>query len=294
MIVLKNSFMRMVAMRVWYRRRFLFLAHQFVEKSLMSHKIKTLIQLFLKLVKSSFFWVNFFLCLIVAKYITTFGLHRADFMFFCVVAIQGILLRTKKETVAELKVIMVFHLLWFAMEVFKSHPGIGSRAYPDIGRLHLRWVPLYSGFMYSAVWSFIFKGREELNIRFTNFPWMKRNVPIATLIYINFISHHFIPDFRWLLLFVSWCVSRRTKVRLTLEKKEYQLPVGLGLFLVGICIRVAENVATFLGARAYPNQMEWRAMVDLHKIISWRLLFIVSFVIVACYKQRKKSDYGLR
>jgi len=57
--------------------------------------------------------------------------------------------------------------------------------------------------------------------------------------------------------------------------------------LIAFFIWLAENMATYLGGWAYPDQSERWNWVSIEKISSWALLVIVSFLIVALGKQRK-------
>lgn len=248
-----------------------------------------------KLARACLFAIIFFACLYFGKYITTFGLHLYDFLFVCVIITQIILLATKIETRDEIKIILIYHLLGFVMELFKTHPSVGSREYPDPWFFTIGWVPLYSGFMYSAVGSFIFQWREQLKLRFTNFPPFYYTIPIATLIYINFFTHHFIRDLRYILVVAIMLVSYKTSVYFTINKLTWRMPVLLWLTLVWFFMWVAENLATFWWARVYPHQDTWRTFVSRRGVLSWFLLFIVSFVIVSTYKMKpwKKTEKNM-
>jgi uncharacterized membrane protein YoaT (DUF817 family) len=59
------------------------------------------------------------------------------------------------ETVDEAKAIALFHAIGFALEVFKTSAGIQSWAYPEFAYSKILGVPLFSGFMYAAVGSYI-------------------------------------------------------------------------------------------------------------------------------------------
>jgi len=69
--------------------------------------------------------------------------------------IQVILLYTKLESWAEAKVIALFHLMAMVMEIFLTHPAIASWHYPQPAIFKILTVPLFAGFMYSAVGSFL-------------------------------------------------------------------------------------------------------------------------------------------
>jgi len=226
----------------------------------------------------------FFACVIFGRYVTTFGLHFADYMFVCVLLTQCILLVTKVESPKELAIIMIYHVIWFAMEAFKV--WVWSREYQDTWFFTALNVPLFSGFMYSAVGSFLFQWYKLLRLRFSHFPSFVHIIPIAILIYINFFTHHYLPDIRYILIVAICLVARRTVAHIIINKKHFSMPVLLWLFFCWFFLRVAENIATYLQVRVYPNQLWGRALVSFHKIIAWFLLFIVSTVIVlyAIYK----------
>jgi len=64
----------------------------------------------------------------------------------------------------------------------------------------------------------------------------------------------------------------------------------LSFALVGFFICIAENIATFFGAWKYACQHTGWQMVAWHKITSWGLLVIVSFIIVAQLKRVKAKQ----
>jgi len=110
---------------------------------------------------------------------------------------------------------------------------------------------------------------------------------LAVLIYLNFFTHHFIPDFRWVLSATVIVLFWRTRVAFTVTEHRRRMPLALAFLLTGFFIWVAENIATFGGAWAYPDQrLGWRT-VSFFKIHSWTLLVILSFVIVADLKRLK-------
>ena len=81
------------------------------------------------------------------------ALGRHDFMFMAALAIQVAMLACKLETWEEAKVILIYHVVGTVMEVFKT--GVGSWIYPEPSIFHIAGVPLFSGFMYAAVGSYI-------------------------------------------------------------------------------------------------------------------------------------------
>jgi uncharacterized membrane protein YoaT (DUF817 family) len=81
------------------------------------------------------------------------ALARYDFLVLAAVAIQIALLAFKLETLEEAKVILLFHVVGTAMEVFKTQ--VGSWIYPEPSVLRIAGVPLFTGFMYAAVGSYL-------------------------------------------------------------------------------------------------------------------------------------------
>ena len=64
---------------------------------------------------------------------------------------QAALLLLKMERIAEAKVILIFHVAATTMELFKTAKG--SWIYPEPNLVRIMGVPLFSGFLYSAVGS---------------------------------------------------------------------------------------------------------------------------------------------
>ncbi|MES2279160.1 MAG: DUF817 domain-containing protein [Bacteroidota bacterium] len=210
---------------------------------------------------------------------------RYDFMLIACIGIQIILYKTKIETWDEVLVICIFHLLGLMMELFKVH--IGSWAYPEFAYTKIGGVPLYSGFMYASVASYLCQAWRRLDVQITNWPPRLTARLSGAAIYLNFFSNHFMPDMRYVIgLFILY-FFRRATVTFKLENGIYRMPVVLSFLLIGFFIWMAENMATLLGAWKYAYQHNNWAMVDCQKISSWFFLVIVSFIIVAELKMLK-------
>jgi uncharacterized membrane protein YoaT (DUF817 family) len=240
----------------------------------------------IKEARACIFAGSFFVLLFLSHYIT-FGLYRYDFLFVAAVLLQVILLATKIETWDEFKTIILFHVLGFTLEVFKTNPAIGSWFYPEAGFFKLFNVPLYSGFMYASVGSYIAQAWRVIKIRVENYPPLYVSATIAALIYINFFTHHFFYDFRYLLALAVAILFWNTKIYFTVTKREYWMPLIVGFVLTAFFIWIAENAGTFLGAWKYPDQLTTWTTVSLHKIESWSLLVIISFILIAELKRLK-------
>lgn len=167
---------------------------------------------------------------------------------------------------------------------------MGSWVYPDEANSKFFGVPLYSGFMYASVASFICQSWRHLKISMIPWPKYDLALTVAVLIYINFFTHHFLYDFRWILILVLFLVFSHTTVYFTLLDKVFNMPIILSFLLVGFFIWIAENIVTYLGAWQYPNQQQVWQLVSLGKISSWFLLVIISIVIVAQLKMKKSME----
>ncbi|MDN5287212.1 MAG: hypothetical protein JWR38_3486 [Mucilaginibacter sp.] len=213
---------------------------------------------------------------------------RYDFMLIACVLIQVALYYTKIETKDEVLVICIFHLLGLMMELFKVH--YGSWAYPEFAYTKLFGVPLYSGFMYASVASYMCQAWRRLNLQILYWPHHYTARIIGALIYFNFFSNHFIYDVRYLIGLLILYFFRRSVVIFYLDNKAYRIPTILSFLLIGFFIWLAENVATLLGAWKYAYQHNGWAMVNYQKISSWGFLVIVSFIIVAELKMLKLNS----
>lgn len=209
------------------------------------------------------------------------SIHRYDFIFIAAIAFQILLLLTKLETLRESLVIIIFHLVATGMELFKTSDAIGSWAYPEEYFFGIGNVPLFTGFMYSAVGSYIARVWRIFDFQYSNYPNRYVTLALVTGIYINFFSHHFIWDFRWLLLGFSLFLFLRSNIYFKVHNTHRYMPLLLGWFLVALFIWFAENIATFTNIWIYPNQKsEWH-MVPLSKLSAWFLLMQLSFVLVS-------------
>jgi len=240
-----------------------------------------------KQARACVFAALFFSALIVIPRAGVMGLPRYDLLLIVAIAIQGWMLWAKLETTDELKAICLFHVVGFALEVFKTSSGIRSWSYPDPGYTKLFGVPLFSGFMYAAVGSYIIQAWRLLNLRIRHHPpyWMA--TVVALMIYANFFTHHFIGDYRWYLAAFALGLYARSVVVYRPLDKDRCMPLLLGFVLIGFFVWLAENISTFFGVWRYPNQLGAWATVHVGKWSSWSLLVIMTFTIVVHLKHIK-------
>jgi uncharacterized membrane protein YoaT (DUF817 family) len=206
-------------------------------------------------------------------------LPRYDFLTLSAVAIQIGLLAFRLETWDEAKVILAFHLAGTAMELFKT--AYGSWAYPEAAWLRIGGVPLFSGFMYAAVGSYIARTWRIFDFRFSHYPPFWAPVLLAAAIYVNFFAHHWLADMRVPLLVLTFLLFWRCKVWFRPFRRYRAMPLLLGFFLVALFIWLAENIGTLSQAWIYPHQRHGWTMVPATKLVAWYLLMIISFVLVA-------------
>ena len=214
------------------------------------------------------------------------SLSRYDFLLLLALLIQAWLLASGRETAREALIIAVFHLVAMLMELFLTSPAIGSWHYPEAGTFRINNVPLFAGFMYSAVGSFIARGLRGLAVEWQAMPRLAAVAVLAVLAYANFFTHHFIMDFRWPLMLASVLLFWRTRLSIRLPASAHLPAVRYGIALLpvllamAVLVWIAENIATFSHIWLYPSQRDGWHWVGLGKIGSWYLLLLLSLTLV--------------
>jgi len=204
---------------------------------------------------------------------------RYDFLVIGALAIQAGMLILKLETWEEARVIFLFHIVGTVMELFKT--AHGSWIYPEDSVLRIGMVPLFSGFMYSAVGSYIARVWRIFDIRFRHYPPLWTTWVLAAAIYVNFFAHHWLPDIRIVLFIATAVLFGRGWFYFTADRTRRSMPFLLGFGLVAVFIWLAENLGTFARAWVYPSQEAGWHMVSVQKIGAWFLLMLISVVLVS-------------
>jgi len=212
------------------------------------------------------------------------ALARYDFLTLAALTIQVLMLAFRFETIEEAKVIIAFHVVGTIMEVFKT--SAGSWLYPEPSLLRIGGVPLFSGFMYGAVGSYLARVWRIFEIRFEPYPRPLWTQLLAVAVYVNFFAHHWLPDVRIVLFVAMFALFWRTRANFTVWREERWMPLLLGWFLVAGFIWLAENLGTFARAWAYPGQEHGWKPVTPAKLGAWYLLMYISFVLVATVHRR--------
>jgi uncharacterized membrane protein YoaT (DUF817 family) len=165
------------------------------------------------------------------------------------------------------------------MELFKT--DVGSWAYAADGFLRIGGVPLFSGFMYAAVGSYMVRVHRLFDLGFDRYPRRWMTAILAVAIYVNFFTHHWWWDARWVLLVGVVLLWLPTIMHARVWRRTIRVPLLAVFAGVAVFIYLAENIGTWAGAWAYPDQADGWQPVSLSKLTSWFLLMIISVVLVA-------------
>ncbi|OJF95088.1 DUF817 domain-containing protein [Pararhizobium antarcticum] len=215
------------------------------------------------------------------------AINRYDALFVAALSIQVVFLYLKMESWDEAKVILIYHVVGTLMEIFKVH--MGSWIYPEDALIRIAGVPLFSGFMYAAVGSYMARAIRIFDMRFTRYPPFPLTALLAIGIYLNFYTHHYIVDLRLGLFLATIVLFGRVRIYFTVEKKPRWMPLVLAALLTSVFLWIAENIGTATGIWLYPGQTDWH-MVSLQKLGSWYLLLYVSFVLVTIVCKPQPPD----
>jgi uncharacterized membrane protein YoaT (DUF817 family) len=217
-------------------------------------------------------------------------LPRYDFLFLCMITVQLALLAGKLETPDEAKVILIYHAVGTVMELFKTQAG--SWIYPEANFVRLGGVPLFTGFMYACIGSYLCRAWRLFDFEFSYHPRRRRLAALSIAIYVNFFSHHYIADLRWLLFAAAGALFFRTRVHVRVWRRHRSMPLLLGLVLVSALVWCSENVGTFTKTWLYPSQRHGWSMVSIDKLGSWFLLLIISYTLVSLVNAPRERREG--
>lgn len=225
----------------------------------------------------------FGICLLVAMIGTRviwqddWGLARYDALLIIAIALQVLFLRTGIETMEEARVILLFHLTGTAMEIFKVYAG--SWSYPDPSLIRIGDVPLFSGFMYAAVGSYMVRVIRLFDMEMVPFPPRWMHFALAIAVYINFFAHHYTIDIRYGLFAATVLLYGRTRIWFRVRRRWLWMPLPVAAFLSSFFLWIAENIGTATGTWLYTGQSAFE-MVRFAKMGAWYLLLYVSFATV--------------
>lgn len=230
-----------------------------------------------------------------------YSIYRYDVLLAYALVIQVLLIYFKLETPREIGVIVIFHIMAMAMELFLTHPKIGSWHYPEQAIFKISTVPLFAGFMYSSVGSFLARGLRLFNVSLTNLPSLIGVSLLVVLSYANFFTKFYVPDIRNILFIASIILFWKTKLLFQINNEnnfqsrsttQYQLPFLPLLLLLAFLVWLAENIATFANIWRYPSQADLWHIVSLGKLGSWYLLLMLSLVMVLAVVGKRDNKGG--
>ncbi|HSX00980.1 MAG TPA: DUF817 domain-containing protein [Candidatus Saccharimonas sp.] len=232
--------------------------------------------------------------LVLTAYVPLPWLARYDWLFLAAIAIQAFMLLAKLERPYEVITIVTFHLTGLAMEIFKTAPAIASWSYPGPAFFKVAAVPLFSGFMYAAVGSYMARAWRVFRLTFSHYPYRPATALLALAIYTNFFTHHYTYDVRYILFALILLIYGRVWVSYTINTVTRRMPLVVAFALIAFFIWVAENVGTYVKAWLYPGQLLAWHPVSLSKLGSWALLMVISYILVDLLQYaRRRYHLGL-
>ncbi|MEU0331902.1 DUF817 domain-containing protein [Streptomyces sp. NPDC006193] len=202
---------------------------------------------------------------------------RYDLVLVYGIALTLVARRVGWETRRDTAVIAACHVLGLLFELVKVR--LGSWSYPEDALTKIGGVPLYGGFMYAAVAGYVCRARRLMRLRCTRYRAAATTL-VAAAVYVNFFTHHWMPDLRWPLAVAMTAATAGTWVGFSVGAHRYRMPLAVSFVLIGFFLWVAENAATYAGAWSYPEQIGGWQPVPLTKFGAWSLLISVTFVLV--------------
>ena len=222
-------------------------------------------------------------------------LARYDFLLVWCLGLQVWMVRSGRERGREIAIVAAFHLLGLGLEAYKVRHG--SWSYPEPALTKVWRVPLYSGFMYASVASYMLGARSELGLRVVAMPPRWTLALALGAIYANFLLARVFGDVRWPLVVGLVLLLYRVRVEFAWGEGRARMPLVLSLALIGGFVFLAENLCTALGAWVYPHQaLGWRP-VEAGKIVSWGLMSTVAFLalwLLGGFRRREDRPSGAR
>jgi uncharacterized membrane protein YoaT (DUF817 family) len=238
-------------------------------------------------------WASLFAGLMLALLIGTKLVWRSgwapryDALLAAALLLQISMLVFRLETPREALVVLVYHVVGTLMEIFKVK--MGSWSYPEPSCIRIGDVPLFTGFMYATVGSFMVRAIRLFDMRFAPYPPPWVVLALAGAIYVNFFTHHYVIDIRHALFAATVLVFGRTMIAFRPAERVFRMPLLLAALLSSFFLWVAENVGTLTGTWIYPGQKGWQ-LVSIAKLGSWYLLLYLSFALVSLVHPPREPD----
>ena len=216
--------------------------------------------------------------------VLSFGsIPRYDAVLFLCLSFQIGMLVLRMETPREFATIFLFHAMGTALEMFKVNHG--GWYYPEPSWFKVMGVPLYSGFMYASVGSFILACWKRFDVHVNAFPPMVAVVPLVVATYANFFTNYWIWDMKPALLLLAIALFFHTRIIGNVGASTVPIRLPFIFLSLGPVVWCAENVGTWLGSWEYPRQAGGWVAVPPDKLLSWTVLVMVSFLVVAMVRK---------
>ncbi|MFJ7957765.1 DUF817 domain-containing protein [Streptomyces sp. NPDC096319] len=212
----------------------------------------------------------------VSKLLPGLPVARYDLLLLYGVGLTVLAWRLGWDSGRDVAVIAGCHAIGLLFELVKVR--MGSWSYPEDALTKFGGVPLYGGFLYAALGSYVCRAWHLLDLRLSGYR-PRTTAVLAGAVYVNFFSHHWLPDARWVLAALLLAATAGTWVRFRVGGSDHRMPLALAFVLIGFFLWVAENAATYVGAWSYPDQLDGWQPVSLAKFGAWALLVTVTFVL---------------
>lgn len=220
------------------------------------------------------------------------GLPRYDVLLLIALSILAWMVLFKFESRDDLEALGICFVAGFVLEVFKTSSTIQSWSYPDVAYTKLFGVPLFAGFMYAAVGSYVIQTWRLFELCILRHPPYWMGCAVSIMVYANFFTQHYIGDYR---LYIAACAAgmyARSTVVFRPMDRDRKMPLVLSFGLIGFVIWLAENTFTFFSLRRYLNPIATWSTVFIGKWSSWSLIVLIVFILVARLKFIKAHANG--
>jgi uncharacterized membrane protein YoaT (DUF817 family) len=228
---------------------------------------------------SAVFPAVIFATLALTKHLDFGPVPRYDALFIAFVLLQLALILAKFEDWHDARIAVSFHLVGLGLELYKVN--VGAWTYPEEAFTKIHNVPLYSGFMYGSVAAFLSQLWKRMRFSLIHWPAPFAVALVGMGIYLHYFVSGYGAGMRSLLMLATGWLFARSRLEYSNSGERRSIPVLFVFSALGLFVWIAENLATYLGAWAYPYQLEHWQMVTLSKINAWFLLGIVSFILLA-------------
>jgi len=130
----------------YFNQLIIYWSERLLSPNLIGSRIHEFVVFGIKQARATSFGGSLLALILITSFFEFSIITRYDFLFLGAIFIQAMLLILKIETWKETQVILIFHVVATLMELFKTHPSIGSWQYPEPCFMKIGNVPLFTGF----------------------------------------------------------------------------------------------------------------------------------------------------